>query len=131
MKDDEIRGELLRVNRSYTPAIQPLPAVEFGPEGIKYDNEKLDWSLVPFNAMEGAIRVLQHGAKKYKPDNWKFVEPIERYYNAAMRHLTAIFNGELKDPDTGELHASHLLCNALFIVYKQEEMENEQNQSST
>lgn len=58
--------------------------------------------------------------KEYKTgiDNWQHVEnPRERYYDAAMRHLYAWFNGESKDLETGESHLAHAICCLLFLLW--------------
>ena len=89
-------------------------------KGIKHDSEKLRWSLVPFDAMEEVVKVLEYGAKKYAPDNWKHVDNgEERYFNAMMRHLVAYRNGERKDPDSGLSHISHAICSGLFLLWKE------------
>lgn len=85
-------------------------------KGIKFDQGKLLWNLVPWKEMEGVVRVLMGGAKKYSPDNWKYVDP-ERYKDAILRHVIAYLGGEIIDPDSGEHHMSHVICNALFIAW--------------
>jgi hypothetical protein len=86
-------------------------------QGVKYDSDKLDWSLVPIESMEKVIEVLMFGAKKYAPDNWKKVPNAERrYYNAAMRHLTAHQRGETLDIETGLSHLAHAACCLLFLL---------------
>jgi hypothetical protein len=42
-------------------------------EGIKYDVSKPRWSLIPNGTLEEVIKVLEYGANKYSPDNWKKV----------------------------------------------------------
>ena len=32
--------------------------------GIKYDEGKVDWTLLPVKATEGMLRVLEYGARK-------------------------------------------------------------------
>ena len=54
--------------------------------GIKYDDKKLDWTLLDFQMLEQVIKVLQHGAEKYDRDNWKKVER-DRYVKALLRHV--------------------------------------------
>ena len=39
-------------------------------EGKKFDQGKLDWSLVPFKSLEGMVKVLMFGEQKYSRDNW-------------------------------------------------------------
>ena len=34
-------------------------------KGKKFDNEKLEWHLLPKRLLKGAIRVLMFGKKKY------------------------------------------------------------------
>jgi hypothetical protein len=83
--------------------------------GMKFDDNKLMYELVPPTALEGLVRVLTHGAVKYAPENWRKVVPIERYYAALMRHLEAVRKGEMIDPDSGLLHMDHVMCNAMFL----------------
>jgi len=85
--------------------------------GIKYDDEKLEWDMVPWEAMEPVVRVLMFGAKKYEPNNWKFVEPKNRYTNATFRHLIDYTKGEQLDPETGESHLAHAICCLLFKLW--------------
>ena len=35
---------------------------------MKYDNDKLDYTLLPFDALEKVTKVLEFGAKKYSRD---------------------------------------------------------------
>lgn len=84
--------------------------------GMKYDTKKAQWNLLPYDAVEEVVKIMTYGAAKYEPNNWKKVEP-ERYVAAMMRHLTAHMKGELLDDESGFLHAAHMACNALFILW--------------
>ena len=86
-------------------------------KGIKYDEEKLDWTLLPIEELEAVIKVLQFGANKYAPDNWKLVKPSSRYTSAMWRHLSEHSKGELNDPETNLPHLAHLICCALFKMW--------------
>jgi len=87
-------------------------------EGIKYDSGKPRWELVPYEALEGLVKVLTLGTKKYKDDNWKYVENgKERYFGALMRHLVAWRSGIEFDEETGLSHLDHALANLTFINY--------------
>lgn len=86
-------------------------------EFIKYDNEKLRWTLLPFEALAGVVQVLEFGAAKYARDNWKQCEDPERYLNAGIRHLVALLSGEEVDSESGLLHKDHLLTNIIFYCY--------------
>ena len=84
--------------------------------GIKFDQDKLNWSLMPWAQLEETVKVLMFGADKYSADNWKKVDR-ERYENALMRHAIAYVSGEKNDPDSGMNHLSHIMCNALFLKW--------------
>ena len=86
--------------------------------GNKDDNQKLDWTLVPWGALAPIVKVLAFGETKYGRDNWQHVQPAERRYTAAAyRHLNAFTEGEDIDPESGELHLAHLGCCVLFLIW--------------
>lgn len=85
--------------------------------GVKYDSSKIRLSLYPAEAMYKIAEVLEFGAKKYAVDNWKYVQPIERYFDAALRHLMAIKTGELNDPESGLSHLAHAGTCIAFMLY--------------
>lgn len=87
-------------------------------KGAKFDEGKLDWTLFPIEAMEGVVRIMNFGAKKYARDNWKTVDnAIQRYSAAFWRHFIALHNGETFDPDSGEDHWWHMMTNLTFISF--------------
>jgi hypothetical protein len=87
-------------------------------EGQKHDEGKLDWTLLPPEALEEVVKVLQHGALKYGRDNWRRVpDGRRRYIAAAHRHLHAVSLGELTDPESGLPHLAHAVCSLLFAGY--------------
>tara|TARA_A100000164_G_C21894895_1_gene767362 strand:+ start:905 stop:1192 length:288 start_codon:yes stop_codon:yes gene_type:complete len=84
-------------------------------QGIKNDNEKPDYSLVPFAAMDDVVRCLTHGARKYSRDNWKYIEK-NRYIAASLRHISKHSQGEVYDPDSNLPHLSHAICSLFFVL---------------
>lgn len=67
--------------------------------GRKDDAGKTPWRLLPWSSLAEVVGVLELGAKKYAVDNWKHVpQAHDRYFDAALRHLTAWFEGERLDP---------------------------------
>lgn len=86
-------------------------------EGIKFDDNKDKWHLLPIEVLKEVVQVLMAGAKKYSPDNWKKVLPKERYFDACLRHLTAYQSGEKKDPETGKSHLAHAICCLIFLLW--------------
>lgn len=86
-------------------------------EGRKYDTGKPDYTLLPWDAVEDIVRVLDFGALKYARDNWRYVDDAEvRYLAAAFRHMAAYARGETHDPETGLSHLAHAGCCILFLL---------------
>ncbi len=87
------------------------------PEGVKYDKEKLRWDLLPLKPIIDIVDILSYGAAKYADENWRYVEPFEdRYYAAAMRHITAWRLGEQIDEESGKHHLAHAMCSLIFLM---------------
>ena len=85
--------------------------------GLKYDAGKPSLELVDKTALWELARVLDFGKKKYTAHNWRAGIQWSRTIGAAMRHLTAINDGEDLDPETGLLHAAHAMCNCMFLIW--------------
>lgn len=115
----------------YNPDLVP-PTVTIPPEttkkideqlktakAIKYDQGKADWSLMPFEALEGVVKVLEFGAQKYSRDNWKVGGglTVTRVLNSCLRHVFAYVRGEKLDPESGLSHIDHAMCNLIFAAY--------------
>lgn len=83
--------------------------------GVKYDTGKRQWSLLPWRGAEEVVRVLEFGADKYTPDNWRRVAS-ERYLDAAFRHLIAHARGEYEDTESGLPHLAHATSCLLFML---------------
>lgn len=84
--------------------------------GRKFDGGKLQYGLVPPNALEAMVEILTFGAEKYEPDNWKRVPDAKRrYFDALQRHLWAWKKGEQCDQETGKNHLAHALCCLMFL----------------
>lgn len=86
--------------------------------GVKNDSKKIAWQLLPWAEVEEVAQVMDDGAKKYSPDNWRIVPNAqERYFSAAIRHLVAWQKGEKKDPESGRSHLAHGICCLLFLMW--------------
>lgn len=96
--------------------------------GVKHDQGKLRYDLLPAFALDEAVKVLTAGAVKYNEDfnqeNWRNVpNPKRRYFGAVMRHLWAWWRGEKNDPETGISHLAHACTNVMFLLEKEIEGE--------
>jgi hypothetical protein len=56
-------------------------------------------------------KVFELGAKKYGRYNWRLHQVSATvYYDAAWRHLSAWFDGEDRDPESGVSHLAHVMA---------------------
>lgn len=86
---------------------------------VKYDQEKADWSMMPWDSVEEILKVLEFGKRKYSAWNWAQGDGFKysRIFNSLMRHMFAWFRGEDNDPESGLSHLAHAGCNILFLIY--------------
>lgn len=90
----------------------PTNFIEF----VKHDNGKIRYGLIPPLAEREMAAVLTFGAQKYSVDNWRNVDDLNRYVDAALRHISAYRMGEFRDSETGLHHLAHAMCCLSFIV---------------
>jgi len=78
---------------------------------------KIPLHLVPPAAVHYLAMAMADGGKKYGPYNWR-TNPISSsvYYAAALRHLTAWWDGEDNASDSNVHHLAHAMaCLALVL----------------
>jgi hypothetical protein len=102
------------------PSAPPEKAPEAS-QGVKYDDGKTLYSLVPPYALEAVAKNLTVGLKKYPArNNWMQVDKAEeRYLDALYRHLEAHRRGEIYDTDNIDSTTTHLSAvavNSLFLL---------------
>lgn len=85
--------------------------------GARFNAGKPDFSLIPMTLLEGEARVWAYGAKKYKAWNWMKGMDWNVPFACAMRHMAAWQRGEDTDPETGESHLDHAMCNLRMLRY--------------
>jgi len=56
-------------------------------KGRKDDAGKPPLSLLPYRSLGYVAEVFRHGVDKYGRENWRYVRPPRRYYDAALRHV--------------------------------------------
>ena len=100
----------------------PKPSVDatggaMNAEGNRMNVGKPPWHLLPWDAVEEVVRVIDFGAKKYNPRGWE-EKPLSWVETCASmtRHTVRFLFGEDRDPETGLHHMAHAACNALFLV---------------
>jgi hypothetical protein len=85
-------------------------------DGVKHDQTKRRWTLIPWGPLGEVVDVLEFGAAKYAVDNWQKVGR-DRYVDAMIRHVAAYVAGERNDPESGLHHLAHAVCCGLFVVW--------------
>lgn len=80
---------------------------------------KVDYTLVPVDALEAEARVWMQGMQKYDRGNWEKLwgdDTLNVAMASLLRHAYAILNGEMLDPESGQHHAAHIRCNAAMLI---------------
>lgn len=86
-------------------------------KSIRLNEGKPRWSLIDYKSMEPLIQVMTQGAEKYGLGNWQIGLDLVEIQESAQRHLAAMMNGELKDKESKELHAGHVMANMMMWIY--------------
>jgi hypothetical protein len=85
--------------------------------GIKHDQGKPRFDLIPALAESEIAKVLAYGADKYSAENWRFVENAgSRYLAAAKRHINQWQQGEIEDKESNLHHLAHAITGLMFIL---------------
>jgi hypothetical protein len=97
---------------TYQEAVSDAPS-----KGVKNDEGKLRWDLLPASSMEELVRVYTIGAAKYTPYNWMKGLDYGRIFAAMMRHAWAFWRGEQRDQVDGQHHLASVAWCALTLLY--------------
>jgi len=87
-------------------------------EGVKHDEGKVRYELLPPELLEGTAVILTLGAEKYTSRNWELGMKWSRPFGALMRHLWAWWNPFVSnlDEETGKSHLWHAACCLAFLI---------------
>ena len=101
-------------------------------KGVKHDQEKERYDLIPVLALEAVAKVLTKGATKYNEDyeqeNWRHVpNATRRYLSATQRHIAFVRKGQNLDSESGLHHYAHAIASLMFLLEKELEKELEDN----
>jgi len=85
--------------------------------GLRYDQGKLRWDLLPPDAIEELVRVYTEGAKKYEDRNWEKGMRYGTCVRALKSHLNKWEKGAEFDEELTECrHLAMVAWNALAIL---------------
>lgn len=91
-------------------------------KALRHNTGKLKWGLVHWPSLRPLVEVLMFGAVKYAPGNWMKPMDKQEILESSMRHLTAMFSGEVLDKESKLPHAGHVMCNMMFYIFHSEKL---------
>lgn len=81
---------------------------------------KAPLALLPLAGLEVAAAALEHGALKYRPNNWRACprDELGTYRHALLRHAAAFaIADERDDPESGVSHLGHIIACAAIMCH--------------
>jgi len=90
--------------------------IEKDNSGIKYDQYKPRWDLLPYDALQEIAKVMTYGAIKYEPRNWEKGMSWSRVFASMQRHLSSWFHGNDVDYESGMSHLAHAACCVMYLL---------------
>jgi hypothetical protein len=93
-------------------------------KGVKHDQEKERYDLIPVLALEAVAKVLTAGSLKYNEDyeqeNWRYVpNATRRYLSATQRHIAWVRKGQKIDSESGLHHYAHAIASLMFLLERE------------
>jgi hypothetical protein len=91
---------------------------------MKYDDDKPPVALIPPECIIEIAKVLNMGAKKYGPWNWRddlSNTTFSRTYSSIQRHLNAYWQGEDDDPESGLSHLAHAATQIMILMIQHQD----------
>jgi hypothetical protein len=110
-------SELAFANKGMDDLDPPQPPGE--QQADRFNEGKVDLTLIDPTASEGLARVLEFGANKYSRDNWRKGLPELNILASIARHYSELLKGNQTDTDSGLPHIDHIAANAMFLSYYQ------------
>ena len=86
------------------------------PKAMRFNTDKLGFSMIPFEARIELARVYSMGKIKYERDNWRKGMDWSACGDSLDRHYTLFLAGENIDPETGCHHLAQVAWNALTLM---------------
>lgn len=86
---------------------------------IRYNDNKIDWAILPDDALEHVVKVMMFGTAKYGRNTWRLppYHSSENLENSLKRHIVARKRNELFDDESGLLHTAHAASNVIMWLW--------------
>ena len=85
-------------------------------DGIKPEDTKPKYDLLPPDALDEVVKALTFGAEKHAPKGWERGTRWGKYFSSAMHHAWAFWRGETEDEESGLHPLAHAICCLLFLL---------------
>jgi len=92
------------------PGVGPDAPTVFNEAGGGQSSTPYRCDLLPPKALLATAKVLEEGARKYAPNNWRRI-PREDHLNHLLVHVLAFLAGDQSDE-----HLAHAACRILFAM---------------
>lgn len=126
----QAHGGTGRVQTGETPSRVSIHGDRLGTEdgsngkAHRYNEGKVDYSIIPLHLLEEEARVWMHGEAKYGRWNWTKGLKWSGVMASCLRHLFAWLRGEDIDSESGYTHIAHAMCNLRMLqLYRTEHPE--------
>ena len=107
------RGKLIEFTA--TPSLNGLNTSKPG-EGLRYNKGKRRFDLIPPDALAALADLFTIGARKYAERNWEKGMDYSNVIQSLDRHWNDFKAGIDRDPETGCLHITHVVWNAMALL---------------
>lgn len=114
--DDDFPEQFPHGGNTPVAPIPPRDNMDLSIGGVKYDQGKQRWDLLPFLALSEVVKVYTYGANKYADNNWRAGMRWGRCIGALFRHTTAWIMGERLDKESGLHHLAHATFCLLSLI---------------
>ena len=99
------------------PALEPALSLPDSNPKTAFGMQKPSFHCIPPAALIYLGAVMKNGAEKYGLMNWRqHAVTFSVYYNAILRHLFAVLDGEWIDPESKQPHLAHVMACATVIL---------------
>lgn len=98
-----------------TPSLNDLNTSKAG-EGLRFNKGKRRYDLIPVDALAALADLFTIGANKYAERNWEKGMAYSSVAASLDRHWNDFKAGIDRDPETGCLHITHVVWNAMALL---------------
>lgn len=85
-------------------------------KGVKHDQGKTRYDLLPWDAIERVASIFTFGAQKYGDRNWERGIHSSRLFASAQRHLSAYWTRHDLDPEWDQEALAHAIAALLMLL---------------